>query len=240
MRPALTIVHEDEQLVAIDKPAGLAVGRDPRARSAPNLTDEVRARWGAAAAIVHRIDDEASGLVLCAKTKPALDALTGQFQSKTARAVYLAITAGCPLMDSASIDLQLETDASDPRRMHVVKRHGLNASTEFAVLSRLGRFGQLECRPRTFRRHQIRIHLAAIGAPVLGDALYGNGAELLLSDLKRGYKGRDEERPLIARLALHASAITVAHPRDGLPLTLQAPVPKDFAVALRNLEKFSR
>ncbi|HVU16819.1 MAG TPA: pseudouridine synthase [Candidatus Didemnitutus sp.] len=240
MRPDLPIVHEDEHLVAFDKPAGFAVGRGPGLRGAGNLADIVRERWGAAAAVVHRLDDEASGLVLCAKTKVALDALSGQFQSKTATVTYEALTSGCPPVEAASIDLSLQENPEDPRRMATVKRHGYAASTDYRVQNRFARFAQIECRPRTFRRHQVRVHLAAIGAPILGDALYGNGAELRLSDLKRGYKGREEERPLIDRLALHAIALTVRHPASGLPLTINAPLPKDFTVALRNLEKFGK
>ena len=103
-----------------------------------------------------------------------------------------------------------------------------------------GRFAWLECRPLTGRAHQIRVHLAAAGAPVLNDVLYGHPEErLLLSNLKRRYKGRDEERPLIARLALHASELTVLHPETHQPLTIASPLPKEFTVALKYLEKFA-
>jgi 23S rRNA-/tRNA-specific pseudouridylate synthase len=88
--------------------------------------------------------------------------------------------------------------------------------------------------------HQIRLHLATTGAPVLNDPIYGNDARLLLSDLKRGYKGRDDERPLINRLALHAAGLTFKHPVSREPVTIAVPVPKDFGVALKYLQKFAR
>ena len=98
----------------------------------------------------------------------------------------------------------------------------------------------VECRPQTGRPHQVRLHLAVAGAPVLNDLLYGNDTRLLLSDLKRGYKGRDDERPLINRLALHAASLTFTHPVSREQTTLSAPRPKDFAVALKYLQKFAR
>jgi 23S rRNA-/tRNA-specific pseudouridylate synthase len=120
------------------------------------------------------------------------------------------------------------------------KRGGQAGLTEFRVLESFGRFVWLECRPLTGRTHQIRVHLAAIGAPVLGDALYGDpGTQLLLSELKRRYKGRDEERPLIARLALHASGLAFLHPATREPTILQAPLPNEFAVALKYLRRFA-
>jgi 23S rRNA-/tRNA-specific pseudouridylate synthase len=108
------------------------------------------------------------------------------------------------------------------------------------VLERFGRFALLECRPLTGRTHQIRVHLAATGAPVLNDPFYGAPEiKLLLSEIKRRYKGRDEEKPLIARLALHASELTLKHPVTKEPVTLRAPLPHEFEVALKYLRKFA-
>jgi len=112
--------------------------------------------------------------------------------------------------------------------------------TEFRSLERFGRFAWVECRPLTGRTHQLRVHLAAAGAPILNDAFYGDPEiQLLLSDLKRRYKGRDEEKPLIGRLALHASELTFKHPLTLEPITLQAPVPHEFEVALKYLRRFA-
>jgi 23S rRNA-/tRNA-specific pseudouridylate synthase len=107
------------------------------------------------------------------------------------------------------------------------------------VLESFGRFVWLECSTVTGSRHQVRVHLAAAGAPLLNDAFYGDPEEkLLLSGLKRRYKGRDEERPLIGRLALHAAALAFPHPMTRAPMTVEAPLPHEFEVALKYLRKF--
>lgn len=241
-----TVIFEDESLIAFDKPSGLLIAPDRWDKSKSNLMDMVHEKMGHGVANVHRIDADTSGLVLCAKTKPALDFLSGQFQSKTVAKVYEALTAGLPAQDEFSVDLVLKEDDAKPGRMCVVKKHGKASVTDFTVLARFpqpaGRpaFAHLECRPQTGRTHQIRVHLAATGTPILNDPFYGNETRLLLSDLKRGYKGRDDERPLIARLALHAAALTFTHPATREKMTLTAPRPQDLEVALKYLTKFAR
>jgi 23S rRNA-/tRNA-specific pseudouridylate synthase len=124
--------------------------------------------------------------------------------------------------------------------MRVFKgRGGKACRTEFRVRESFGRFAFVECRPLTGRTHQLRVHLAAIGAPILNDVFYGDPTvELKLSDLKRGYKGRAEEKPLVARLALHASELTLTHPVSREPLTLRSLLPHEFEIALKYLRKF--
>jgi len=256
--PLPPIIHEDDTLLAFDKPAGLPVAGDRWSKGAENLVALAQARFGPGVANVHRLDTEASGVLLCAKTKPALDFLSGQFQSKTADKRYLALVAVLPperalkdvaalraatdsLPDAFTIELSLRDDEREPGRMRVGKGRGSrDCVTEFRTLERFGRFVWLECRPLTGRTHQVRVHLAALGAPVLNDAFYGDPEiKLLLSDLKRGYKGRDEEKPLLTRLALHASELTVKHPVTREPITLSAPLPHEFEIALKYLRKFS-
>ena len=101
-------------------------------------------------------------------------------------------------------------------------------------------YAWVECEPLTGRTHQLRLHLAAVGAPILYDPFYGHpGAMLRLSDLKRGYKGREDEKPFIGRLALHASALAFTHPATRERVTLTAPVPHEFEVALKYLRRFA-
>jgi RluA family pseudouridine synthase len=237
------IILEDDALIAFDKPAGLPVAPDRWERPADTLMDRVHVRMGRGIAAVHRLDAEASGVVLCAKTKPALDFLSGEFQGKKVGKTYLALVVVPEggLSPAFTVDLPLGDDSAIRGRIRVNrKRGGRTAVTEFRVLEAFGRFAWVECRPLTGSRHQVRVHLASAAAPVVNDALYGDpGRKLLLSELKRRYKGREEERPLIARLALHASELSFLHPATRAPLTVAAPLPHDFEVALKYLRKFS-
>jgi 23S rRNA pseudouridine1911/1915/1917 synthase len=260
-RPSMTfpdILFEDDVLVALDKPGGLPVASERREKARGTLMDLVRDRFGRLAANVHRLDAQASGVVLFAKTKAALDSLSGQFQAKTVERTYCALVAlppaewlanaaapvrdgGAPLPAEFTVDLPLGDDEDRPGRVRVFRgRGGKPSVTEFRVAEAFGRFARLDCRPQTGRTHQIRVHLAAAGAPVLNDALYGDPASvLLLSGLKPRYKGRDEEKPLISRLALHASELGFVHPATQEPMRVAAPLPREFEIALKYLRRFT-
>ena len=259
-RPLLTfpdILFEDDFLVAFDKPSGLAVVSERRGGAAATLMGLVRGRYGESVANVHRLDPETSGIVLCAKTKVALDFLSGQFQSKTVRKTHSALVSLLPPERAASaagsvldpagslpaeftVDLAIGADEVHPARMRVFRRHGGQPSaTEFRVLEVFGRFAWLECRPLTGPTHQVSVHLAAAGAPVLNDRLYGDSsAVLLLSGLKHRYKGRGAEKPLITRLALHAGNSGLSTRRAGNRWRSPSPLPQEFEIALKYLRKF--
>lgn len=256
--PLPPVIFEDDSLIAFDKPSGLLVAPDRWDKDRENLMGLVHDKMGHGVANVHRLDADTSGLLLCAKTKPALDFLSGQFQSKTVEKKYHAFVVVLPpehamkviapirdpaggLPEAFSVDLALGEDERQKGRMRVFKgRGGKDCLTEFRTLERFGRFAFVECRPLTGRTHQLRVHLAAAGAPILNDPFYGDPEiKLLLSELKRRYKGRDEERPLIDRLALHATELTLKHPETREPFTITAPLPHEFEVALKYLRKFS-
>ena len=257
--PLPPILLEDDTLVAFDKPHGLPMAPSKGAKGAENLIALVQEKYGPGVASVHRVDADTSGVAVFAKTKVALDFLSGQFQSKTAAMKYFALAVVQPaeralkdvailraandsLPDIFTIELSLRDDEREPGRLRVgTGRESREGLTAVRTLERFGRFVWLECSPVSSRPHQVRVHLAALGAPVLNDAFYGDPAvTLLLSDLKRGYKGRDEEKPLLTRLALHAGELTLKHPVTREPLTLTAPLPHEFEIALKYLRKFSR
>ena len=247
-------------MLAFDKPSGLLVAPDRWDKARAHLMGMVHAQFGRTVANVHRLDADTSGVLLCARTKPALDFLSGQFQSKTVAKKYHAIVAVLPperamklptpivertpdggLPPEFTVELALGQDEANPGRMRVFrKRGGKPSTTVFRVLEWFGRFALFECSPLTGRTHQIRLHLAAAGVPVLNDPFYGDPeVRLLLSGLKRGYKGRDEEKPLLDRLALHASELIVKHPETREPTTIRAELPHEFDVALKYLRKFA-
>lgn len=257
--PLPPIIFEDDALLVFDKPAGLAIVPDLPAQTAENLTALVRDKYGSGVTNVQRGDAGTSGLALWAKTKPALDFLSGQFQAKTVQSLWHAMVvvlteeekklpetwlreAGGQVPENFSIDWWIGRDDEHPGLMKAFRRNGgQSAHSEFLVEENFGRFALLGCRPQTGRKHQLRVHLAAAGLPVLNDAQYGEpGNRLLLSDIKRGYKGGADEKPMIRQLALHASELVIAHPDTREAITLRAPLPVEFDIALKNLRKFAR
>jgi 23S rRNA-/tRNA-specific pseudouridylate synthase len=152
----------------------------------------------------------------------------------------MALVKDAPEKDEFAVDAKL---APHPARVGFVRvdpRHGKRARTIFNVRERFNGWTLLTCRPLTSRPHQIRAHLRHVGLPIVADSFYGR-KPLWLSRLKRDYhlkRGR-EERPLIGRLALHAEKLMLAHPATAQPITIEAPCPKDFAVALKFLRRFA-
>jgi len=241
-RYTAAILHADEQLLVIDKPAGVTSvsGRADE----PNLSDLLRAQrlvpHDEPFRVVHRLDRDASGVIVFARTLAAQQHLTAQFAERRVEKTYLALVQGYVETDG-EIDLPLRVDQAGTRAI-VATRHGKPAVTGYRVLERLPGNTLLECRPLTGRFHQLRAHLAALGHPLTVDPLYGGGRALLLSAYKAHYKlGRDaEERPLMDRLTLHAARLTLEHPAGTGAMTFEAPLPKDFRAALHQLRRLAQ
>lgn len=235
--PQPRVLHADDALVVLDKPAGvLSVpghGRDPSLR-------ELLARRPEFAAdrlrIVHRLDRDASGVIVFARTLEAQRALVRQFEHRQVQKVYAALVTGYVAADGV-VEADLIVDAKRGIT-RAARRRGKPSVTHYRILERLPGNTLLECRPVTGRMHQIRAHLASIGHPLTVDPKYGGGEALLLSMYKPGYRrGKHAERPLIARLTLHAAALTIEHPTSGEPMTFQAELPKDFRATLNQLRR---
>jgi len=219
----LTVLHADALLVAVDKPAGwpshpllpdergtvvnALVARYPEL---PDASEDPRE-----GGLVHRLDTETSGVLLAARTRPAWEAVRAAFDRREVDKRYLAAVSG-PIADAGEIELSLRHRAD-----HVEPAPaggGREASSRFRVLSRKGDLSLVEVRILTGVLHQIRAHLAAIGAPVLGDALYG---------------GRPV--PGLERFFLHAASLGLEHPGTGRPITFDAPLPPELGAALGTL-----
>lgn len=235
----LNILYEDEALLAVDKPSGLLTSPDRWDKKIPCLIRQIHAERSPDIFNVHRLDRDTSGVLLCAKTKPALDLLCRAFEQRTIRKQYVALTHHIPPRPQMTISLKLADDPDHPARTRVSSA-GKPAFTEISQLEVFKDYAYIQAEPRTGRQHQIRVHLAGIHCPILHDTFYGDGHQLYLSAIKRHYKaGRGEEQPLIRRLALHALQLTLDHPTTGKPLVITAPLPHDFEVALKYLRRFA-
>lgn len=246
----LVVLYEDSEVLAIDKPATLAVEPDRWDATRPSLIGALQALALERAAeeasfrprIVHRLDRETSGVVLVAKTIAAERELGAAFEGGAIEKTYLALVEGeHPLPDGESelIDLPL---GPDHKRSGIVcvRRDGKEARTRIRVEQRFRGFTLLACQPLTGRTHQLRVHLAATGFPLCVDMLYGRRRALLLSEVKADYRYKPGkvETPLIERLTLHASSIEF--PRVGAAperQRVEAPLPRDFQRVLKQMSK---
>ena len=230
------IVHDDEEIIVLNKPAQLLVIPDRYRQQLPNLQAILAEELGEIF-VVHRIDKETSGLVLFAKTAPAHAALNAQFEARMVEKIYLGIVAGEFQEDFGRLDAPLSESAT-PGVMRVDRKQGKVSVTEYRVMERFRGHTLLELRPRTGRMHQIRVHLQSVGKPLLSDRVYGDGRQFFLSSVKLGYRSAGEEKPLLERTALHAFMLSVDHPKTNARSNFSADLPKDMVSVLRYLRKF--
>ncbi len=224
----LTIVHEDAHLIVVDKPAGLVV--HPAAGNLDGtLVNALLAHCAgqlsgiggvARPGIVHRIDKDTSGLIVAAKTDRAHEGLARQFKDHSIRRRYLAIVHGVPERASGRVEAPLGRSDSDRKKMAVVRPgQGKHAVTHYRLKEPLDRAALVECRLETGRTHQVRVHMAHIGHPLVGDPVYA--------------RGQSRHRDLLQRLqfdrqALHAAELGFIHPVDGSDLVFASAIPRDM------------
>lgn len=213
--PDLPVLYEDEECLAVLKPPGLPSGptRDPGRRHAAALAERVAGRK---LTLLHRLDKDTSGVLLLGKTSAFSAALLDAFRHRRVEKRYLALVRGRP-QDRFEVVSHLREGEGD--RMLTVRAGGMRAETAFRVRARAGEYALVEAAPRTGRTHQIRVHLAQAGCPILGDPLYGGDAAA------RGAP--------VPRQMLHARTLAFVHPRTGVELRLEAPVPADFQEVAR-------
>ncbi|MBI3110894.1 MAG: RluA family pseudouridine synthase [Ignavibacteriales bacterium] len=233
------IVEEDDALMVLDKPSNLLVLPDRFNQTLPNLSAIIREELGEIF-VVHRIDRETSGLIVFAKTAEAHAGLNHQFEGREVEKIYHAIVLGMPSQNEGTIDAPLSPSPRQKGVMVVDEREGKEAVTEYKVLEEFKGYAFVEARPKTGRTHQIRVHLQSTGTPILGDLKYGGGEGFFLSAVKPGYKGLEEERPLLNRTALHAAGLSFFHPSSGERLSFTLPLPKDMKSVLKYLRKFRK
>lgn len=224
----LDIVYEDEDVVVINKPKGLVVHPAPGHQddtlvngllyalgdSLSGINGELRP------GIVHRIDKDTSGLLAVAKNDLAHAVLASQLVDHTMARTYEAIVCGTLKEDSGTVDAPIGRHPTDRKKMCVTQRNSKNAVTHWEVVQRYRGYTHIRCHLETGRTHQIRVHMAYIGHPILGDTVYGH---------KKKELGQDTQ-------CLHAGALCFRHPRDGRPVMVFAPLPDYFKEVLQKLQ----
>ncbi|MCL4872120.1 MAG: RluA family pseudouridine synthase [Anaerolineae bacterium] len=226
----LDIRYEDEDILLVNKPAGMVVhpafGHDTgtlvhavlaHCPDLPGIGGEKRP------GIVHRLDKDTSGLMLVAKNDLALRFLQKQFKERTVEKLYLALVEGDIQPPAALIDAPIGRDPRQRKKMAVIRSQSFvsrPAQTSYQLITSYGDYSLVECRPHTGRTHQIRVHLAFVGYPLVGDTVYGR---------------RKQTLPL-GRHFLHAAALSFLRPSDQQPLTFKAELPDDLQVILNQLD----
>jgi len=227
----IDVVFEDDTLVVANKPAGLVVhpaAGTPSGTLANALAyhfQQLPAR-GVRPGIVHRLDRDTSGLIVVAKTEAALENLSDQFRDRTVFKSYVALVHGRMSPDSGKIDQPLARDRSNRTRMAVV-RGGRNALTLYRVRRSFDRFTLLDVELKTGRTHQIRVHLAWLKHPVVGDETYGGGRDNTIQDPKLRAHVRNLKRHF-----LHAEKLSFTHPKTGEVVKFESPLPAELSALL--------
>jgi len=225
----LTILMDEPDFAVLDKPTGIAV-HPGRGRPDGTLANAIAYRFPEASTssgvhrpgIVHRLDMATSGVMVIAKTEAAHAAIGEAFRARTVKKEYRAIVYGEPAHDEDRIDLPLGRDLAHQERMAVRHDGGRESLTDICVIERFGKAAHLAAFPKTGRTHQIRVHLLAVGHPILGDTIYARGRALPM--------GLD-----VPRLMLHAFRLTFPHPQSGEMIEVEAPLPDDMQRVLAAL-----
>jgi len=225
LRDALAIIFEDDEIIVINKPAGIAVHEAKDVLKRDSILGMLEARYrpqGIAPRLVHRLDKDTSGLLVVAKTLRAHSALVRQLQARTVKRDYLAVVHGVVKVHG-EVSAPVGRDPRRRTRMAVVPT-GRPALTRFKVTKRFARATLLECSLATGRTHQIRVHMQSLGHPLIGDPVY------------RGKRLDDPRTPQLRRQALHAARLGFSHPVSGALKRFSAPLPEDLRSLLDSLE----
>lgn len=221
----LKVLYEDDFIIAVNKPSGITTipGNDqPRSQS---LAGEIEEYCGRKIFVVHRLDRETSGVIIFAKTPEAHRNINLQFDQRKVEKHYIALVEGKCIFDEKEINIPLSKSKSRSKKPALASK-GIEAITRIKVFKRFANYTLLEVIPVTGRRHQIRLHLKAIGHPLAYDRLYGN-KESLTMDTVTGRQG--DENIVLDRMPLHSKSISFMHPDTGKMIAIVAGLLEDMA-----------
>ena len=238
----IEVLYQDEHLVVVNKPADTLSVPDRYDPEIPNVVSEIGKRFGDPVFTVHRLDKPTSGVMVIARTAQAHKELNRQFQEREVDKVYHAIVDGQPAEGETEVDEPIANNPGKSGAMMVSNR-GKYALTIFKPMEFFGhQFALVGVQIFTGRTHQIRVHLAYAGYPLMVDPQYGKREEFKLSEIKRRYQtGRGkEERPLLSRAPLHASRLAFTHPASGERMEFTAELPKDMRATINQLRKLGK
>jgi len=233
------IIHEDEEVLIVNKPSGLLTIPDRFVLDKPNLIKQL-GRSREDLFVVHRLDRETSGIICFAKNEQAHKHLSKQFQERTVDKFYLAIVEGNPYQAEGKIDKPIAESMTTRGKM-VINPRGKQSLTLYKVVENFKHYALVSANIKTGRTHQIRIHFSSIGHPLAVDALYGRKNQLFLSEIKLKKYVRsknEEEKPLMSRSTLHAHQLSFDHPTSGERMFFEALPPKDIRALINQLRKW--
>ncbi len=235
------IIYEDDAIVIVHKPANFLAIPDRYIAERPNLVNFLKKRYEEIF-VVHRLDKETSGVICYAKNADSHRHLSKQFEDRTVEKIYKVLVEGRVHEAEGIIDKPIARHVSIAGKMRI-HNSGKASVTHYEVEKHIGDYTLVQANIKTGRTHQIRVHFAAIGYPLMIDGMYGRQGEFFLSSIKQKKFniGKDqEERPLMSRTTLHSWKLSLDHPVTGKRMDFLAPLPKDFRAVLKQLEKWNR
>lgn len=237
----LEILYQDDDMLVVNKPAGVLVIPDRFNSDLPSLNRMLETKLGQQVWVVHRLDRDTSGVICFAKNEQTHRYLSKLFEAHEVGKFYAGIVQGRVIPEEGRIEAPITEHPATKGKMMVAKKGKLSV-TDYKVAEQWALHSLVQFQIHTGRTHQIRVHMQSMGHPIVCDELYSDGKPFLLSAIKKKYKLSDKEeteRPILSRLALHAYRLAL-HKEDGTLVDVQAPLPKDMAACVNQLNKWSK
>jgi 23S rRNA pseudouridine1911/1915/1917 synthase len=237
----LDILYEDNDLLVVNKPAGVLVIPDRFDTTQASLNRLLEARYNQKLWVVHRLDRDTSGVVCFARNEESHKYLSALFMNREVNKYYAGLVIGQVVPEEGRIETAIAEHPFVKGKMTVAKK-GKIAVTDYKVAHQWPLYALVQLQIHTGRTHQIRVHMQAIGHPIVCDELYGDGKPFFLSSIKRKYRLSDNqevEQPLLSRLGLHAYRLQFARV-DGTVVDVEAPLPKDMAACVQQMNKWTK